>query len=203
MQEHRPCGKTPINGHKVLVGGNALSLATFSSWIMPIWYTWHVYQIGMIQLTWKVSSSQSCVEISTGSSNSWEPKDPSLTQWQGKSESLTSHCHLLGKHCNPHCIFIQYTCGAFLRRYNICTNLMMTSDSVWWILHDTSKNTNHWKYWAFWSVMRRVNDQASDAHFDAQLTELKDRREVAFLFCKRCWRDLWTYGLFLIYTRVV
>ena len=72
------------------------------------------------------------------------------------------------------------TCAAFLRRYDICTNLMMTSDSVWWILHDTSKNT----YWKCWSVMRRVNDQASDAHFDAQLTELKDRREVVFCFAK-------------------
>ena len=43
----------------------------------------------------KVSSSQSCVEISTGSSNSWEPKHRSFTEWQGKSESLTSHCQLL------------------------------------------------------------------------------------------------------------
>ena len=27
-----------------------------------------------------------------------------------------------------------------------------------WILHE---NTNHWKYWAFWSLMRRVHDQPS------------------------------------------
>ena len=69
---------------EVFLVGGALSLA-ISSWIMPIWYMW------------KVSSSQSCVEISTGSSNSWEPKHRSFTEWQGKSESLTSHCHLLEK----------------------------------------------------------------------------------------------------------